>query len=113
MEYKVRAKMPVSQRAKQFMAFAAVKGLEDALAEQERKATRVKRVELNEDAVENLNHTLQRLEKEMRVSVTYYASGHYQKMEGVVQKIDVVRQVLKVDGIAIPFENLFALKIRE
>ena len=49
----------------------------------------------------------------MRVSVTYYASGHYQKMEGVVQKIDVVQQVLKVDGIAIPFENLFSLKIRE
>ena len=105
--------MPASQRAKQFMPFSAVKGLEEALAEQERKATRVKRVELNEDAVENLNHTLQRLEKEMRVSVTYYATGHYQKMEGVVQKIDVVRQALKVDGVNIPFENLFALKIRE
>ena len=64
-------------------------------------------------AVEYLNYTLQRLEKEMRVSVTYYAFSHYQKMEGVVQKIDVVRQALKVDGVNIPFENLFALKIRE
>ena len=105
--------MPVSQRAKQFMPFSAVKGLEEALAMQERKATRVKRIELNEDAVEKLNHTLQRLEKEMRVSVTYYASGHYQKMEGMVQVIDAVRQVLKVDGIRIPFENIFSLAIRE
>ena len=105
--------MPVSQRAKQFMPFSAVKGLEEALAEQERKATRVYRVELNEDTVQQLNHTLQRLEKETRVSVIYYASGHYQKMEGMVQKIDVVRQVLNVDGIVIPFENLFTLKVKE
>lgn len=37
MASKPRTKMPVAERAKQFMPFAALKGLPEALAEVERK----------------------------------------------------------------------------
>ena len=39
--------MPTSQRAKQFMPFAAVKGLEKAIAEQDQLLNRVDEVELS------------------------------------------------------------------
>ena len=38
----IRQKMPPGQRAKQFMPFAALKGLEEALARQEKKAAEKK-----------------------------------------------------------------------
>ena len=37
MENKPRAKMPISQRAKQFMPFDAVSGLREAIREKERE----------------------------------------------------------------------------
>ena len=46
---RVRAKMPVSQRAKQFMPFAAVTGLDEALLAKERELGLTDRRELPEE----------------------------------------------------------------
>ena len=55
---KVRAKMPPSQRAKQFAPFDAVVGLRKALLEKEK--IKVKRKELSEDMTDEINFTLKR-----------------------------------------------------
>lgn len=42
MASRIREKMPVSERAKQFMPFAALKGLPEALEKKERELEQVK-----------------------------------------------------------------------
>ena len=63
--------MPVSQRAKQFMPFAALDGLEDALAQKERELTQVSKITLSADMLEELNAMLNSLHKNQEISITY------------------------------------------
>ena len=57
---KIRAKMPPSQRAKQFAPFDALVGLRQALKEKEK--IRVPRKEISEDMEEEINRELKSLE---------------------------------------------------
>ena len=50
MANKPKRPMPVSERAKQFSPFAAVAGLDKALAEEERALFKTEKLELSEDA---------------------------------------------------------------
>ena len=68
--------MPASQRAKQFMPFAAVKGLEKAIAEQEHLLNRVEQVEPGEEQVRKINEELNLLEKGNMVSVREFLLNH-------------------------------------
>ena len=106
MGYNLRAKMPASQRAKQFMPFSAVKGLEEALARQERKARQEDRPELGEEQIGAINRALCRLEKGTEGSITYYSLREYRTLIGTVDKVDEVRQALRVSGNIIPFEDI-------
>ena len=55
----VRAPMPLSQRAKQFAPFDALKGLKEAIAQKEHTPT--PRRELSEDAIAEINTRLSNL----------------------------------------------------
>ena len=55
----VRVPMPASRRAKQFSMFDALKGLKEALAAKERQPE--PRKELAQDAIEELNRTINEL----------------------------------------------------
>ena len=79
MERKIRAKMSPSQRAKQFMPFAAVKGLEEAIAREEQGLKRGERPEFGEEKV---NAILCRLRKGMNISVLVYSCGQCQQVKG-------------------------------
>ena len=83
--------MPASQRAKQFMPFAAVKGLEKAIVEQEQILNRVKQVELGEEQVQKINKELNLLRKGNMGSIRFYNNGRYQTQEGVVEQINLAR----------------------
>lgn len=109
MEHKQRAKMPASQRAKQFMPFAAVKGLEKAIAEQDQLLKRVEQVELGEEQVWKINEELKLLEKGDMVSVRFYKNGKYQTVDGVVEQIDPARSVIRVSEMVIPVKSILAL----
>ena len=112
MEHKQRTKMPVSQRAKQFMPFAAVKGLERAIAEQDQLLNRVEQVELSEEQVRKINEELNLLEKGNMVSIRFYNNGKYQTVEGVVEQIDPARSVIRVSEIIIPVKSILSLAQR-
>ena len=53
-ENKIRAKMPVEQRAKQFMPFAAVTGLDEAIKRVELEFEMRDRRELSEESLAEL-----------------------------------------------------------
>ena len=101
--------MPVSERAKQFMPFAAVKGLEEALAAKEK--IKVPKRELSEDMTKKLDETLKKLERGQLVTVIYYREAEYLQLTGLVAKLDVYHGYLQIVTTKIRFEDMFELII--
>lgn len=109
MEYKQRAKMPPSQRAKQFMPFAAVKGLEKAIAEQEQLLNRTEQIEPGEEQAQAINDALKRLRKGSMVSLRFHADGQAQALQGEVEQIDPAGGTLRVGGVVVPIDRILGL----
>ena len=111
---------PMSRRdrAAQFAPFAALTGLGAAINETARQTER--RIELGENALEELNDKLRvlqdRLGERPEVAVTFFCpdgqkpGGAYVTAAGVLRRIDGLRQKLCLeDGTEIPFEQILAL----
>lgn len=104
-----RKKMPVEQRAKQFMPFAALKGLPEALAEKEKII--VPRVELSEEMAEELDFKMHQLEKGKMAAVVYFAEGEYLKKTGVVARVEETARYLQIVDTKISFEDVLDVKV--
>ncbi len=97
--------MSVSDRAAQFSPFAAVVGYGDAVEETARFTDM--RIELQEDAVYELNQKLEQIRsnslKSDKVRITYFVpdkykkGGKYAQYEGTVRKIDEYSDELILD----------------
>ena len=94
-----RAKMPVSQRAKQFMPFDAVSGLRQALRKKEHEMGLISRKELSLETREDINETLSMIGRGDTVAVSYFEeeSGASDR-EGEI--IDAEGEVLSIDPAA-------------
>ena len=106
---KQRAKMPPSQRAKQFAPFDAVVGLRKALYEKER--LREPRKTLSEEMMEEINNTLKILKPHDTVTVIHYKNTDqkYIKTTGKVLKVDPNAHSLIFDKLQIQFENIYKI----
>lgn len=109
MPSKPKFKMPIEERAKQFMPFSALKGLEVALASREKIV--VSKKELTEDYAQELNLKLQTLITGSMVTVIYYCKEEYLKLTGVVAKIDLDNRMLQIVNTKIPFDDLLDIMI--
>lgn len=109
MEHKQRAKMPASQRAKQFMPFAAVKGLEEAIAREEQDMKSRERPEFDEEKVDAVNAILCRLRKGMITSIRVYSWGKCLYVQGKVERIDLAVREMTVNGIRIGFDDILGI----
>ncbi len=106
--HKPLCKMPRQDRAKQFMPFAALKGLPEALAKKERIT--VQRIELSECMAEELNRKFLLLERGKMVTVTYYLQGEYVKMTGLVAMIDNNYRILRIVDTRIHFDDVIDIE---
>lgn len=106
-----RAKMPVSERAKQFMPFAAVKGLDEALTRKRLERELKPRPELSEEQSDTLNARLSRLRKGMDVTIRYYSDGEYQVAQGRLELLDAAEHRLRVAGRTIVFDDILNIVI--
>ena len=125
-------RMPLSQRAKIFMPFAALAGYEEAVRAKE--VPYEPKRELDPEERDALNRRLQRLRQlskdgptarrnRVRVKVVYFQictdrwndafgkDGLYETVEGLVNRVDTVRKVLVIDGTEIPFSDIYTLTI--
>ncbi len=100
-----RGKMDRSERAKQFMPFAALKGFEELLAEKEKMI--VPKIELSEERKAELDDKMRSIRKNDMITVTYYAQKEYLKMRGMVSGIDTNARYLKVVNTKIPFDDIY------
>ena len=98
-----------SDRAKQFLPFDALKGLQDALREKEIEY--VEKRELTEESLEELSKILNQIEKENEIKVTYYINRQYKGVKGKVKEINLVKKKITLyDDTKICFEDILSIE---
>ena len=106
----IRAKMPPSQRAKQFAPFDALSGLGAALERKRRELERTERPILPEERCADLNDALCALQEDDRVKLRYYRRGAQRMITGIVTGIDCVTRTLTIGETRIAFSDLLDLQ---
>ncbi len=96
------------ERAKQFLPFDAVKGLQVALREKE--IERINKFELSDEQIENISDTLKMLRIGEKIEVVYYVDRQYKKMQGNVVKLNNVKKSILIADIEIFFVDIFSIK---
>lgn len=113
-------RMPIVDRAAQFSPFAALTGHKAAIEETARVTDR--RIELDEDAKEQLDQMLQllleRIDEQPEITVTWFspdkkkAGGQYHTATGKLKRIDTQEsRLILTDGTQIPLEDLLRIRI--
>lgn len=92
------------ERAKQFLPFDALKGLQEALRKVEKEMEDVERIELSEESLEELENKFNRVKQGDIVSIKYYKNKRYIEIKGTITKIDYIKkriQINKTEDISI------------
>ena len=105
----VRAPMPRSRRAKQFMPFDALTGLREAIAAKERVIE--PRRYPSEDAIAEINAKLLNLQKGQIITVVYYGDyeQRYLQLTGPVIKVDSYWHSIQIENTTIDFSEIYEL----
>ena len=82
-------RMPMSNRAKIFSPFAALRGYEDEIASEGRDHLKGNRIELSEEGKEVLNQKISQLRKGQSVKVQYFT-------DGVLDVVDTINKELRI-----------------
>lgn len=101
--------MPIADRAKQFMPFAALKGLPEALSAKEKIV--VPKIELPPEMAEELDLKMHRLECGRIASIIYFHNDEYLKLSGMVARIDETSRILQIVNTKIPFDDILAMEL--
>ena len=101
--------MTISERAKQFMPFSALKGLDEALLKKEQQLL-MSKIELCDDEIEAINKTLSTIEAGHQLCVTYYDNGKTATVSGTLEFLNKDSLCMKVNGILILFKDIVNIK---
>lgn len=107
MASKPKYKMTISDRAKQFVPFAALKGLPEALSAKERII--VDKLELSPEMADELDCKMHMLRKGKIATVIYFHQDEYIKITGMVARIDVTCRLLQIVNTKINFDDIYEL----
>ena len=103
------------ERAKQFLPFDALKGLQEALKEKKKELEFAQRIDLVDEVIEKISEKLQMLELGNVVVVKYYCNKSYKEVIGKVRKVDRVKKKLVIlvgnEEVSVKFSDI--LKLRE
>ena len=106
---KNRHHMSNYDRAAQFAPFAALTGY-DAIIRQRDEIYLPKR-ELTEDELSELDKTIQSLQKNDLIEVTYYSDGSYLSLEGHFRLVDTYSRQIDIDHHKISLENIEKIRL--
>lgn len=101
-----RGKMPVSQRAKQFMPFSALTGLQEALERKERELGRISRPVISEENAEMINAGLLNLDEGDTAGIRYFKDGEMLTVNGRVEMIDLTFHRIEIGGVRIKTDDI-------
>lgn len=105
---KTHKKMSPAERAKQFMPFSALKGLEEALKAKEKVI--ISRKELSEEAAADLNTKLRKIKIGTYTEITFYRNFNYTVKKGIVTDIDFPRRCLKIEDTYVSFGDITEIR---
>ena len=97
------------ERAKQFMAFDALKGLQEELRKKEIEYEQKK--EISEWALEELEDEFRKINLGEEVQVKYYKDGKYKTIIGIVKKINYVKKEIEINEEIINVNDVIDLSI--
>ena len=101
----------MSDRAKQFMPFSALKGYYDFIYEREKVSMPKK--DLSEDECAVLSSKLAAIKKGQVLKVIYYRDGEYVKQVGCVSKVDFTFRKLTLVKTEIDFDDVYDVEKAE
>ena len=104
-----RPKMRIENRAKQFMPFAALKGYPEALAAMEKVI--VPKAELSEERADELDRKLREIKNGYMVEIVFYNNDEYEKITGLVSRIDAGSRYIKIVNTKVNFDDIFQIEI--
>jgi len=97
-------------RARQFMPFDALKGLQEALREKEKEVEM--RKELSEESLSQLNEQLQRISPGDIIKIMFYKAQQYVEIKDKIDSIDVIyRKIVMENGQKINFNDVISIEI--
>lgn len=91
-------------RARQFMPFAALRGFEELIREQERKPE--PRRTLSEEDTAALSRKLSHIARGSLIRVTHYDGNAYKTTVGMVSDIDLATRTLRIVKTSIRFDDI-------
>lgn len=115
-----RTKMPLSDRAKIFLPFAALKGYEEAIEKKQRII--VPKSELSDDMKDRLDMRIQIICSQLEVNIhpmitiVYFEkdkeeeNGVYLKLTGMVSKLDTNSRIIQIVNKKISLDNIFDME---
>ena len=101
--------MTRQDRAKQFMPFDAMKGLQEALRDREERHSRVERREISEEMMEKNSLVLRHVTKGTKLFISYYSAFHEVERVGTVTDLNLALKHIKVDDEQILFEDIYEI----
>ena len=102
-------KMPMSQRAKQFLPFDSLRGYYDLVREREKIKTEKKL--LSQEEKDKISYKLSSIKKHDMVSIKYYNVDGYDVIEGMVSEIDIVYKTITVIKTKIRFLDIYEIEL--
>ena len=96
-------------RAKQFMPFDVLKGLQDALRLQEKIIEN--KIELGEDIEKELNEKISSLIKGDNITIKYFYGIEYIETWGIVKKVDEINKNIELLNTKISFDDILDIEL--
>lgn len=101
-------KMPVSERAKQFAPFAAIRNLEAALQKKRDEIARQQKPELGDDELAEINALIGSFRNGDMIRLRYYANGKTNTVCGKYLGINTERICL--DKLSLPLGSIVSVE---
>lgn len=98
-------------RAKLFIPFDALKGLQEILREKEKEVE--ERKELSEESLMELQEELNKVDKGSTVFIKYYKNNKYVDISGIITKINFTKKkIILNENISINICDIIQLKLQ-
>lgn len=102
--------MPREVRAKQFMPFDALKGLNEALRLKEYQYDREQKGDLGDEQILKISNNLKEITKDTLVSLDYFIDGYKKNYIGKI-KVDIIEKTISFNSKKIDFMDILDLTL--
>ena len=107
-----RNKMTMNDRARQFLPFDAMKGLQEALRAKEYEMEAVSRGSVSPEQAAEISDSLANIDPSKTYLATYFENGHYLTAKGPA-KLKEYESELDIGEVKIALRDLFGFKVAE